>query len=122
MTSSRTALSMISPRTGLMNGMTSRAIGVLLASTLATACGTATALPSAGPLDRSVMPQAGPTPSVDFPEVERHTLSNGLSVWLVERPNVPLVTIQLLMNAGAVADPNDRPGLASLTAAMLTEG
>ncbi|MEX2584519.1 MAG: pitrilysin family protein [Gemmatimonadota bacterium] len=76
----------------------------------------------AGPLDRSVMPAPGPTPEVDFPEVERRTLSNGLSVWVVERPDVPLVTVQLLLNAGSVTDPAPLAGRASLTAAMLTEG
>ncbi|MBA4156411.1 MAG: insulinase family protein [Gemmatimonadetes bacterium] len=72
--------------------------------------------------DRSVMPPAGAAPEYDFPDVQSHTLSNGLRVWLVERPGVPLVTVQLLVDAGAVTDPEGRSGLASLTAAMLTEG
>jgi zinc protease len=76
----------------------------------------------AGALDRSAMPAAGPTPTYDFPDIQQHTLSNGLRVWLVERPGVPLVTMQLITEAGALADPAGRPGLASLTAAMLTEG
>lgn len=74
------------------------------------------------PLDRSIMPREGATPEYDFPDVQRRTLSNGLEVWLVERPGVPLVTMNLIVDAGALADPADRPGLASLTAEMLTEG
>jgi zinc protease len=74
------------------------------------------------PLDRSVPPVSGPDPSYDFPDVQRRTLSNGLQVWLVERPGAPLVNVQLLAAAGAVRDPADHPGLASLTAAMMNEG
>jgi zinc protease len=73
-------------------------------------------------LDRTVMPAEGPAPSYDFPEVKRRRLSNGLELWIVERPGAPLVNLSLLVEAGAVADPGSRPGIASLTAAMLTEG
>ncbi|MBW3656704.1 MAG: insulinase family protein, partial [Gemmatimonadetes bacterium] len=78
--------------------------------------------PAAQPLDRAVMPAAAADPSYDFPDVERRTLSNGLQVWLVERPGVPLVTVQLIADAGALADPAGTPGIASLTASMLSEG
>lgn len=98
------------------NRILSRAAAALVAAAaLAPAAGAQT-------LDRGVMPAPGPTPEVDFPEPRRHTLSNGLQVWLVERPGVPMVYVQLMVEAGAVADPADRPGLASLTAAMLAEG
>lgn len=89
------------------------------------ACASAPSTQSAAtmpPLDRTVRPTPGPRPSVDFPEVERFTLSNGLPVWVVEKREVPLVTVQLIFEAGGIADPPGQPGLASLTAAMLTEG
>lgn len=73
-------------------------------------------------IDRSVIPAAGPAPAYDFPEVHRRTLTNGLQLWVVERPGVPIVNVQLIVEAGAMRDPADGPGLASLTAAMLTEG
>ncbi len=73
-------------------------------------------------IDRSVMPAAGATPAYDFPDVQRRTLANGLQLWVVERPGVPIVNVQLIADAGSMHDPADRPGLASLTAAMLTEG
>lgn len=96
---------------------------------LSTACAPSTAAdgaagspaPEAG-LDRSTMPGIGPAPSVDFPDIERYTLSNGLDVWQVEKSGLPLVSLQLLLNAGAIAEPAEQPGLASLTAAMLTMG
>jgi zinc protease len=94
---------------------------------LATACAAGTPAPATSPqartvVDRAVMPAEGPTPSYDFPDVKRRRLSNGLELWIVERPGVPLVNLSLVVGAGAVADPDDRPGLASLTAAMMTEG
>jgi zinc protease len=87
----------------------------------ATAC--APASPAAiAPLDRSLMPASGAPPEYDFPEVQRLTLSNGLPVWLVERSGLPLVSLQMVLQAGAVAESADRAGLASLTAAMITQG
>ncbi len=101
------------------------AAAALAAGTLAIGCAPAAqpAGQSTGqPLDRATMPVAAADPSYDFPDVERRTLSNGLRVWLVERPGAPLVTVQLIADAGAVADPAAMPGIASLTASMLNEG
>ena len=72
--------------------------------------------------DRSALPVVGTAPVPDFPEVQRATLSNGLEVVLAERPNLPLVRMQLLVDAGYAADPPTRPGLASMTATMMDEG
>jgi len=72
--------------------------------------------------DRSALPDVGPSPVPDFPDVQRATLSNGLEVVLAERRDLPLVQIQLLVDAGYAADPPDRPGLASMTMTMLDEG
>jgi predicted Zn-dependent peptidase len=49
-------------------------------------------------------------------------LSNGTKVVLMERHGVPIVQINLLVRAGTSMDPPEKGGLASLTAAMLTEG
>jgi predicted Zn-dependent peptidase len=89
------------------------AIAALLA--LAPAAGAQT-------LDRKVVPPAGPAPSINFPAVQQHTLNNGLRVYVVERRNVPLVTMRLVLDAGAAADPAGRGGVAALTAEMLDEG
>ena len=106
----------------MMNNKLQRSAGILLLAGV-TACGSAaTVATSDAPLDRSITPSPGPTPEFDFPDVEQRTLSNGLRLWIVERPGIPLVNVQLTIGAGAIADPVDRTGLASLTAAMLTEG
>ena len=72
--------------------------------------------------DRSVRPPAGPTPKFDLPDVQRRTLSNGVELWLVPRDGIPMVSVRLLLDAGASTEPASRSGLASLAAAMLVEG
>lgn len=49
-------------------------------------------------------------------------LPNGLRVVLAERRGVRLVTAQLLILSGSEADPQKLPGLASMTATLLTKG
>jgi predicted Zn-dependent peptidase len=72
--------------------------------------------------DRTKPPALGPTPSLSLPAVTRQTLSNGLQVLILEKHQVPLAQINLVVKAGSAMDPDDRPGLASMTAAMLDEG
>src|SRR5688572_11011807 len=72
--------------------------------------------------DRSKPPAIGPPPRLNLPEIQKRALSNGLTVWLVESHEVPLVQINLLVKAGAGDDPSGKFGIASLTAAMLDEG
>ncbi|HEX8363107.1 MAG TPA: pitrilysin family protein [Longimicrobium sp.] len=73
-------------------------------------------------LDRKAVPPAGPAPAITFPAVQQRTLANGLRVYVVERRNVPLATMRLVVDAGAAAEPAGRGGLALLTAEMLDEG
>ncbi len=49
-------------------------------------------------------------------------METGLRICTVEHRQVPLVSVLLLVPAGAAADPADRPGLAAITADMLDEG
>jgi predicted Zn-dependent peptidase len=76
---------------------------------------------AAGP-DRSRPPENGPAPELRIPEQKHFTLANGLKVRLVEYRRLPIVALNLVADAGAARDPAARPGLASFTAAMLTEG
>ena len=72
--------------------------------------------------DRSKPPALGPTPQLKLPPIQKRALSNGLSVWIVEAHKVPLVQVNLLVQAGSGDDPAGKFGLSSLTAAMLDEG
>ncbi len=72
--------------------------------------------------DRTIPPSVGPAPALGLPPVQRHRLPNGLDVLLVERHDLPVVDLRLVVRAGAAADAPERAGRASLTAEMLDEG
>lgn len=72
--------------------------------------------------DRSVPPEVGPPPGITLPDQVRFTLDNGLRVVLVERHQVPVVAVRLLMPGGGGAVEPHQAGLAILTADMLDEG
>ena len=95
------------------------ALALLTASSLVAA---AAAPAVAQTLDRSERPALGPAPVFRPPAVERFELSNGLPVLFVQKPGVPVAQIDLLVKAGAVADPDGQSGLASLTADLMDEG
>src|SRR5688572_33209648 len=72
--------------------------------------------------DRSKPPAPGPIPTLKLPPIQKRALANGLPVWIVEMSKVPVVQVNLIVRAGAAADPAGKYGLASFTAAMLDEG
>ncbi|HEX9241742.1 MAG TPA: pitrilysin family protein [Anaeromyxobacter sp.] len=72
--------------------------------------------------DRSKPPEKGPPPELHVPAQKKFVLANGLRVRLVEYRRLPIVALNLVVDAGAARDPGTSPGLASLTATMLTEG
>jgi zinc protease len=59
---------------------------------------------------------------VKVPVVKEKKLANGLTVAVVERKNVPLVTVQLLVKSGASSEQMTQAGLANMTASLLTKG
>lgn len=79
------------------------------------------ALPAQVP-DRTRPPEPGPAPTLTLPPITRGVLPNGLTLIYMHKPDVPLVQVNVVVRAGQIHDPADRPGLASMTAAMLDEG
>ena len=73
-------------------------------------------------VDRTIAPQPGPPRPYHFPHIERRTLANGLRVLVAENHNAPLVSLRVLVRAGADHDTKELAGLASLTADLLDEG
>ena len=71
---------------------------------------------------RATPPKPGPQPAPVLPQPTVFTLKNGLTVYLVERHELPVVAVQLVSLAGGDSNPVNRPGLAGITAALLTEG
>lgn len=74
----------------------------------------------AGP-DRSKPPSAGAPKAVKLPPVQKMALANGLPVILVDVREVPAVEVVLAVRAGGSADPQNRTGVAAITAEMLDE-
>jgi zinc protease len=72
--------------------------------------------------DRSHPPEPGPPKALNLPTIHKQKLSNGLPVWIVEMHKVPVVQVNLLVFSGTTDDPPGKYGVASLTAAMLSEG
>lgn len=64
---------------------------------------------------------ASPRP-YHFPRFERGVLSNGMRVIVAPINKLPIATVTVLVDAGAVGDPAGRAGAARLTAKLLLEG
>ena len=64
---------------------------------------------------------AGPA-GIDLPDYDRKMLKNGLTVFVMETEELPLVSIRLLLPAGSAADPAGRAGVANLTAELVMKG
>lgn len=67
-------------------------------------------------------PVPGPPKTGQIPAVRDKKLRNGLAVVTGERHGIPLVTIQLLVKAGAGQEDLQHAGLADMTASLLTKG
>ena len=87
--------------------------------------------PQAAPLPPPVTPDAAfraapppPAAPVEFhaPVPVQLKLENGLAVFLIERHEVPLVTLTLAVRSGGDTEPQGKSGLASLALDLLDEG
>jgi predicted Zn-dependent peptidase len=72
--------------------------------------------------DRSKPPVPAAPPDVVLPVVQKHALSSGLPVWVVEQHEVPVVRVLLVARAGGDTDPAGAFGVASMMASMMEEG
>lgn len=72
--------------------------------------------------DRSKPPELGPPPSLKLPEIQRFSLANGVRIVLMEKHDVPIVQVTVLLHSGSAMDPSGKKGLASLTFDMMDEG
>ena len=72
--------------------------------------------------NRANTPEVGPAPKFTAPAVVRRKLSNGLEVLVAERHELPILSLELVVKGGETLVPDDKHGLASMTAALLTEG
>ena len=78
-------------------------------------------VPAGVKLDAQMPAGAAPRP-YPFPKPVTRTLANGLRVFVVSDREQPAVTVRLVLDAGTVRDPAGRPGVAEMTANLLTQG
>ncbi len=77
---------------------------------------------SAAMPDRSKLPDVGELKPLDFPEIERATLSNGMELYFARRDAVPVVSARVSFDAGYSADPKDKLGIQSMMLQLMDEG
>jgi zinc protease len=71
---------------------------------------------------REYPPEAPPPKPITLPVPAVKILSNGLKVLVIERHSLPVITLRLVIKAGAEADPPDLPGMAQFVASLIDEG
>ena len=71
---------------------------------------------------RHPRPAAQPPRPYQFPRFERLQLPNGMHIVVAPISKLPVVSVMMLVDAGAVSEPAGRDGVAQLTAKLLLEG
>jgi len=105
--------------------LTAAAIVVLsMAVTAAQApTGAQPASPSKGVVVKGKAPVSNEVLKVSLPKAQQADLANGAHLIVLEDHRVPLVSMRIdIRGAGGYFDPSDMPGVASVTAALLSEG
>jgi len=73
-------------------------------------------------LDRAQQPALGADRPFRAPDVKTAKLDNGLTIYVVERPELPKVSVTFATRAGAIAEPAGKAGLAQMTATNVRLG
>ena len=73
-------------------------------------------------VDRSSVPVTETFPESKFIKFQKEALSNGLNLVVAKQENVPIVSFNLLLDAGYAADQYSAPGTSSMVMSMLDEG
>jgi predicted Zn-dependent peptidase len=71
---------------------------------------------------RDPLPGVADVANLDFPDVQRAKLSNGITVVYAQRSTVPITLVSLSLDAGNAADRRDKLGTQSLMLSLLDEG
>ena len=99
-------------------------LGVLLLSPGCSGPGTPSANDpsSAAPQGPIRQPPLAAPRDLTLPEISKSRLKNGLRIWVLPDHSLPLVSVNLHLEAGVLDAPLDRMGLATFTAMMLRQG
>ena len=71
---------------------------------------------------REQAPSPAAVRTFEFPDVRQATLANGMRVVHARHGTIPVVSAQVVVDAGAATEPGERGGLAQLTASALHAG
>jgi zinc protease len=71
---------------------------------------------------RAAAPEAGPPPSFVPPKIEEAKLKNGIRVLFVERHELPIVSVRVVLKSGTSDLGGERPEVVSFMGAMLEQG
>jgi zinc protease len=81
---------------------------------------------TAGVAGAQEFPKTPPAPAAiepaQFPPFQEATLANGVRLVVVERNDLPVLSISLSVPAGSYYDPASKSGLADMVAGLLTKG
>ena len=73
------------------------------------------------PIDRSVQPKQGKTPTIDLKKPTIFTLENGLTVIVVENKKLPTFSVRVSIDNPPSSE-GDKAGLSQLSSALFGEG
>jgi zinc protease len=71
---------------------------------------------------RKEQPTPGPARPLKTPTLQRFSLPGGISVYLVEKQTLPIVSLSLTFEGGQATDPTGKEGRASVCAGLLSAG
>ncbi|GAA4030445.1 pitrilysin family protein [Sphingomonas rosea] len=74
------------------------------------------------PATKRTIPPVGDFAALDFPTIQRATLSNGIKVTYAQRNAVPVTTMALAFDAGQASDAANQRGLQSMALGLMEEG
>src|SRR5690625_4935030 len=72
--------------------------------------------------DRTRPPAVGQSAELEPPPIERHRLSNGIEVVMMRKTDIPLVQMNVILEAGQANERREAQGMASLTASLIDDG
>ena len=73
-------------------------------------------------VDRSAPPKLKEISKLNLAPIQKFQLSNGVKVVLMEKHEVPLMQLNVLVRTGSVNDPSGKVGIANLTLDLMDEG
>ena len=73
-------------------------------------------------IDRSTKPKPKEGISFHLPDIAKFESDNGLKILYVKKKTLPIVQLNLVVEAGSKFDPENKKGISNLLAAMIDEG